>query len=240
MKKTDISNREVPIRLHTLGKTLCWLKVFICASLSILISLLSNTAFAADWWNTSWSKCREITVANTGTSTLSNFPAYISLAYDADMQADYDDIRFIDTTCDNNGSELDFEIESYSGASADVWVEIDSLPVAGKTIAVYYGNVSAGAGEDVNGSWDSNHQGVWHLGENTDASNQDSTSNSNNGTPSRSPASDVGKIGSALDFSSSDRTNVAVGTDASLNLNSYSDWTISMWVKPANNFTSFN
>jgi MSHA biogenesis protein MshQ len=238
MNHTDSLSQAVSIRLHFVGQARRWLNVLICASLSMLTCVLPNTAFAADWWNASWSKCREITIANTGTTTLSNFPAYISLAYDTDMQSDYDDIRFIDTTCDNNGSELDFEIESYSVTSADVWVEIDSLPAAGKTIAVYYGNASAGSGEDVNGAWDSNHQGVWHLGENTNATNLDSTSNSNNGSPDKSPASDTGKIGRALNFGSADRTNVAVGKDASLRLSNYNNWTISLWVKPDNNFTS--
>jgi MSHA biogenesis protein MshQ len=238
MKKTEISSRPVLIPLHFLGNARRWLNVLICASFSILSCAVSSPAFSADWWNANWSKCRDITIANTGTSALSNFPAYISLGYDSDMQSDYDDIRFINTTCGNNGSELDFEIESHSGTSADVWVKIDSLPAAEKTIAVYYGNASAASGEDVNGVWDGNHKGVWHLGENTDATNQDSTSNSNTGTPEKSPASDVGKIGNALNFVGKKETRVELGTDGSLNLSNYNNWTISLWVKPFSNFQS--
>ena len=192
--------------------------------------------YSADWWNTNWTKCRDITIANTGTTTLSNFPAYIDLPYDSDMQSNYNDIRFINTSCANGGFELDFEIEKHTGTSADVWVEIDSLPAEGKTIAVYYGNSSAPSGEDIPGTWNISHKGVWHLRENTGATNKDSTSNTNTGTPLNSPAStSLGKIGNALDFSGTD-TNVTLGKPDSLELSQYNDWTISLWVKPFSDF----
>jgi cytoskeletal protein CcmA (bactofilin family) len=196
------------------------------------------TEYSADWWDTNWTKCRNITIANTGTATLSNFPAYIDLAYDSDMQSTYNDIRFINTSCANGGFELDFEIETYTAASADVWVEIDNLPTAGTTIAVYYGNASATSGENINGTWNSSHKGVWHLSENTSATNQDSTSNSNNGTPQNSPVSTSGKIGKALDFDVGDETRIDLGTDDSLDLSTGNspDWTISLWVKPFSDF----
>lgn len=189
--------------------------------------------YSAEWWDTNWTKCRNITIANTGTTTLSNFPAYIDLPYDSDMQSNYNDIRFINTSCANGGLELDFEIETDTAASADVWVEIDNLPAAGTTIAVYYGNASAASGENIPGTWESSHKGVWHLSEDTDAPNQDSTINSNNGTPLNSPASITGKIGNALNFYSSDETSVGVSAADSLELSSYDNWTISLWVKPS-------
>jgi MSHA biogenesis protein MshQ len=195
--------------------------------------------YSADWWNTNWTKCRNITIANTGTTTLSNFPAYVDLPYDSDMQSNYNDIRFMNTSCANGGFELDFEIETYTGTNADVWVEIDNLPAAGTTIAVYYGNASATSGENIPGTWVSSHKGVWHLSEDTNDTNQDSTSNSNNGTPQKSPASSTGKIGKALDFNGANETRVDLGTDDSLDLSTsnYNNWTISLWVKPSSSFT---
>ncbi|MFT4789388.1 MAG: MSHA biogenesis protein MshQ [Paraglaciecola sp.] len=237
MTRTTLSSRSLAIRFHAQSYARRWLNIFIYASFSILTCTLSSPAFAADWWNASWSKCREITIANTGTSLLTDFPAYISLSFDSDMQSDYDDIRFINTTCNNNGSELDFEIESHTATSADIWVKIDNLPIEGTTIAVYYGNASAASGEDINGTWDTYHQGVWHLGENTDDESLDSTSNSNDGQPHNSPASYEGKIGRALNFDVSDKTYVKVGKDDSLKLYDYENWTISLWVKPFSDFT---
>ncbi|WP_019027292.1 DUF2341 domain-containing protein [Colwellia piezophila] len=211
---------------------------WIYLSLSILTYVVSTPVFSADWWDTNWSKCREITIDNTGNTTLTNFPAYISLGYDSDMQTDFDDIRFINTTCNNNGSELDFEIESHTpGTSANIWIKIDSLPAAGTTISVYYGNASAASGENVKNTWDSNYQGVWHLGEDTEEANLDSTSNSNNGSPKKKPATSVGRIGKALDFDVDKKTYVKIDKDDSLNLTEYDDWTISLWVKPSSDFT---
>lgn len=240
MKKTQLSCQPGPKPLPSFAKARRWLNVFIAAIFSILISLVPNTALAANWWDADWSKCRDITIANTGSETLENFPAYISLDYYADMKSKHEDIRFINTSCNNNGTELKFEIESFSGTSANVWVNIDNLPAAGKTIAVYYGNASEGSGEDVNNTWSlSGHQGVWHLDkltentENTDKTYKNSASNVNHGIPKNSPASTGGKIGNSLNFGSAVNTNLAVGIDNSLKLSRYNNWTISMWVKPS-------
>jgi len=241
MTKITRSSRSIPIRLPARGNPRRWLNMFIYASFSILTCTLSSPAFAADWWNASWSKCREITIANTGTSLLADFPAYISLSFDSDMQSDYADIRFINTTCNNSDTSLDesldFEIESHTATSADVWVKIESLPAAGTTIAVYYGNPSVTTGQNGIGTWDTYHQGIWHLGENTGVTTLDSTSNANNGSPNNNPASDEGKIGSALNFAANDDNYIALGKNASLNLYDYDNWTISLWVKPFSNFT---
>ena len=240
MKKTKITSQLAFTQLPFVEGYRYWLNTFIYAIFLCLSCTVSSTASAVGWWNSDWSKCREIIITNTGTSTLNNFPAYISLSYDSDMQPDYDDIRFINSTCNNNGSELNFEVESFTGTNADIWVNLDSLPTGGKTIAVYYGNASVASGENVNNTWDNNHQGVWHLREDTGSTNQDSTSNFNNGTPTKNPASTTGKIGNALNFDVGDKSYIDVGNANSLNLSSsnYSNWTISLWVKPANNFQS--
>ena len=228
----------------------------------LLLLQLSSASATNEWWDTNWTKCRNITIANTGNTTLSKFPAYIDLKYYSDMQPNYHDIRFINTSCANSGSELDFEIETYSTTSADVWVEIDNLPAAGTTIAVYYGNASAASGENASGTWVSSHKGVWHLSESTNAENQDSTSNSNNGIPQNSPLSITGKIGKALNFNYGNKdgdkdedkdkdkdkdndkvgvnTLIELGTKDSLDLSNVNtpDWTISLWVKPDPGFAN--
>ena len=46
---------------------------------------------------------------------------------------------------------------------------------------MYYGNPASGAQQNAAGVWDSNYQGVWHLGNGTALSTADSTGNANNG-----------------------------------------------------------
>jgi len=96
-----------------------------------------------------------ITIGNAGTSTLTNFPAYINLTYDSDMQSDYIDLRFYNASCGNDGSLMDYEIESYTGTNAHIWTRIPSLPTAGTVISVYYMNDTAvSSGENAAGVWE--------------------------------------------------------------------------------------
>ncbi|MBN2122157.1 DUF2341 domain-containing protein, partial [Candidatus Micrarchaeota archaeon] len=121
------------------------------------------------WWDPSFSRCRNITVTNVGSSTLTNFPLYVNVTYDSDMKADYSDLRFVNTSCNNNGSALDFEIEYSNASHAATWVEIPSLPAGGTTISVYYGNSSASPAHNPSGVWDSNYAAIYHFNHTTGA-----------------------------------------------------------------------
>ncbi|MBI5675401.1 MAG: DUF2341 domain-containing protein [Nitrospirae bacterium] len=71
------------------------------------------------------------------TNFQADFQTKVTVAYDADMQADFDDIRFYDTTA---FAELPYWIESKTdGVSATVWVKTG----ANNTVYMYYGNASA-------------------------------------------------------------------------------------------------
>ncbi|MBI5142241.1 MAG: DUF2341 domain-containing protein [Nitrospirae bacterium] len=66
-----------------------------------------------------------------------NYQMKLTIAYDADMQADFDDVRFYDETAH---LELPYWIESKSdGLTASVWVKTG----ANSTISMYYGNAAA-------------------------------------------------------------------------------------------------
>jgi hypothetical protein len=54
-------------------------------------------------------------------------------------KADYSDIRFA-TTAD---VPLDYWIEMSDDSAAKIWVEVSSIPTAGTTIYLYYGNTGA-------------------------------------------------------------------------------------------------
>jgi hypothetical protein len=89
------------------------------------------------WANTSFDRCKNITITNVGTSTLTNFPAYVNLSYDSDMLSNYQDLRFYDSACNYGGYLMNYEIENYTAANAHVWVRIPSLPTAGTTYTIY-------------------------------------------------------------------------------------------------------
>jgi len=109
---------------------------------------------------------KEVNITNVGSTALTDFPAYINLTKDPDMQADYDDLRFISGSCSAGGSTvLDYEIENYTSSNAHVWIRVPTLSTGVNSICVYYNNSGSGNGENVTGVWDSNYVTVQHLEE---------------------------------------------------------------------------
>lgn len=97
------------------------------------------------WYNTSWLYRRSITVSNAG-GTLTNEDVLItldtaSLISAGKLQADCDDLRFVDS---DDSTSLQYWIEDdCNTSSTKIWTRIPSLTSGGKTIYVYYGNSSA-------------------------------------------------------------------------------------------------
>jgi hypothetical protein len=84
-----------------------------------------------------WTKRTLITINNT-LSEQTNYQVRIPVTYDADMQPDFDDLRFTNSS----GTSLDYWLEKkVDSTSAIVWVEVDTLTASGDTlIYMYYGN----------------------------------------------------------------------------------------------------
>jgi len=186
-------------------------------------------------WYCGWNYRKNITIDKSKVpSDQTNFPVLISLGSDADLAArarsDGYDILF---TASDGTTKLKHEIESYtSGSGALVaWVKIPSVSSsANTTILMYYGNAAAADQQDKNNVWDTGFKGVWHLNQGTGVTAVDSTSNANSATPVDNPATSTGQIGGALTFSYPDRLTIPAA--ASLDLTTYSYWTMSAWVKP--------
>ncbi|MBN2043052.1 MAG: DUF2341 domain-containing protein, partial [Candidatus Aenigmarchaeota archaeon] len=154
------------------------------------------------WWNSSFSRCKTIHISNAGSTTLYDFPAYINLSYDPDMQTDFDDIRFVNASCYENGVQIDHEIEKNKTTYADVWVRIPELGVDGANISVYYGNPDVVSGENASGVWDENYVAVYHMAEDSAVQNAtDSTSNGFDGIMSGAPGVSDGFIDGSRNIS---------------------------------------
>ncbi len=85
-----------------------------------------------------WTRRKPITVTEASGGTLTNYQVKVVVAYDSDMQADFDDIRFTDAS----GTSLDYWLESKTDSTtATFWVEVNSLTASSaNTIYMYYGN----------------------------------------------------------------------------------------------------
>jgi len=155
---------------------------------------------SVNWWNSSFEKRKEINITNVGSSTLTDFPAYLNITYNESMNSDFSDLRFINGSCESDSSlELAYEIENYTSSKADIWIRIPNLVSGENSICMYYSNnTPVSSGENASGVWDDNYQAVYHM---TEADAEDSTSNNRDGTsvPTVTQVSD-GRIDGADNF----------------------------------------
>ncbi len=100
---------------------------------------------AQSWYNTAWAYRSAVTITNSSGGTLTNFQVHVTL------DASFNFSKALSTGADlrvanSDGTTLlSFWTESWNqaGSSASIWVKIPSIPIAGTTIYLYYGNPAA-------------------------------------------------------------------------------------------------
>ena len=152
----------------------------------------------------SWAYKAQLTFDNgSRAESLVNFPVLVHLTagnFDfSHAQVSGQDIRFFDS---DGTTPLSYEIESWTGSEAFIWVKVPQIDASSTTDSIWmrYGNPSAADGQNATAVWDTNYKGVWHLKEATGATSADSTSNGNNATPLNSPTQGAAKIDGGLTF----------------------------------------
>jgi len=123
------------------------LKRTVSGMILLLITMTSTgvvvplVASSVPWWNKYWRFRKPITLVEQSGSTLVDFQVKIEVPYDADMRADFSDLRFVDSS----GNNLSYWLERYSFSSlAVVWVKVPQIPALDtETIYMYYGNSTA-------------------------------------------------------------------------------------------------
>lgn len=91
-------------------------------------------------WLDGWDYKQGVTISGSaGAGT--NYQVFLNVPYDANMQIDFDDLRFTD---DDGSTLLDYWIEKKVDSSyAYVWIEVTDNLDNEQTIWMYYGNVGA-------------------------------------------------------------------------------------------------
>ncbi|PIN78775.1 hypothetical protein COV14_02155, partial [Candidatus Woesearchaeota archaeon CG10_big_fil_rev_8_21_14_0_10_33_12] len=166
---------------------------------------------SGDWWNNGWEYREQIDIKYYGSSVLSNFPAYIRIDKETQMQDDYDDLRFVSVACDQTGGELmDYEIEYYNLTEVDVWIKIPTLSIGTNSICLYYNNSQASSGENATGVWDEGYLGVWHM-INSSGYVNDSSMYEKDGTNDGAVQTNNTPAGPGLTFAEVNDDNIALG-----------------------------
>jgi hypothetical protein len=115
-----------------------------------LLEPTTSTGSEESWHFTAWSRRAPVTIDNSG-SALTDFQVRVDVTYDADMQPDFDDIRFVDS---DDSTELSHWRESYTASALAIfWVKVPSIPSGDKTIYMYYGNAAASSASDGNATF---------------------------------------------------------------------------------------
>ena len=93
------------------------------------------------WWDEAWGRKKEINISEWSGYSLTNYSVLMNVTYDSDMQVDFDDIRFLDST---ESIELPYWIENHTNSgSAMVWVKTNVTANKNTTIFMYYNNTAA-------------------------------------------------------------------------------------------------
>ena len=94
------------------------------------------------WYNSSWGKRKAITLTGGASGAQTDYQVKLTVIYDSDMQADFDDLRF---TKSDGTTLLDAWMETYTAStSATIWVETDTPDnTVEADIYMYYGNLGA-------------------------------------------------------------------------------------------------
>jgi hypothetical protein len=124
----------------------------------LLINFLTSQFLGAQAWipDPGWSYRSPVTVSNPGTATLTNLQVKITLTtsnFDfTKPNSNGSDIRLTES---DGVTQIPFWIESWiSGSSASIWVKVPSIPPAGTTLFLYYGNAGATSLSSGNGTFD--------------------------------------------------------------------------------------
>ncbi len=185
----------------------------------------------SNWWNQDWLNRTMITFDNSASlENLTNFPVLIQLSSSevdfGRIKAGGADIRFVD----NDGTELDFEIESWddTGETANIWVRVQQIDAGSTTdhIHIYYNNADATTTEDAATTW-GDFAGVWHLNESGSGDHVDSTGNASNGVRDGNTQS-AGKVGNAQHFDGTDDA-ITIASNSELDMTGSSS-TIEAWI----------
>ncbi len=203
------------------------------------------------WWDSDWS-CRITATINSAgvisADVTKNMAIPIDLnsdftAFWAGVLSNGDDVRFVSG---DDITELDFHFEGsfdFASNQATAWVEIITPfeSASDSIFYLYFCNASAANGEDEFGTYDANYSVVYHMSDNNNTGQHNSTGDANNLIHGNTPTPNmVGEIeqsiryekagGGSGEFSSSAPTMRGVGI--------LTQWSASYWLMKTDGWDS--
>lgn len=92
------------------------------------------------WWNSTYNKKKQINITENSAKDMKQIQVYLNVSYDNDMNHDFSDLRFVDSS---ESVELSYYIENYTnGTNAYVWVKTNLTASSVNSFFMYYDNSS--------------------------------------------------------------------------------------------------
>jgi len=113
------------------------------------------------WWNGSYDYRKEITLTGGASGAQTDYQLLLNITYDADIQTDFDDLRF-----SNDTHQIDAWLEDKVNSNyANIWVEFPTTPANGinQTYYMYYGN------NDISNDWNGTNTFLQYHGATSNA-----------------------------------------------------------------------
>ncbi|MHA2325297.1 MAG: DUF2341 domain-containing protein, partial [Promethearchaeota archaeon] len=165
------------IRVSDIGRSGDWIETEYAnqGDPNSFYSVSSEESYGSDDWAFKVFRFRRnITFDSTQVSAdLTNFPVLIEI-FESDLhslenvQADGDDIIFVDSSNTKLNHEIEYFDQEYNSTHAHLitWVNVPNLSSSSDTvITMYYGNPALPSQENSVDIWNNNYTGVWHLDE---------------------------------------------------------------------------
>lgn len=110
----------------------------------------------SSWWDPDWQCRRPVTVTCQASGSIPGFQLLIGVTYSSEMRQDFSDLRFVQYNASSSQNDkLKYWIESCTnGASAGVWVRLETLLPGTTSFYMYFGNAYAASESSVEGVFD--------------------------------------------------------------------------------------
>ena len=132
------------LRSDDIMKISLFLMIFIITS-----TFLFSASASASWYDEDYFYRKTITLTGNTSGAQTDYQLLLNVTYDTDMQADFDDLRFANST-----HQIDTWLEFNTTDYALIWVEFPTTPADGieQDYYMYYGNAGAASGGDGGGT----------------------------------------------------------------------------------------
>ena len=203
--------------------------------LSNAVQVASVPPSGGDWWSVNWKFRRPLSIFNPGTQALTNQTVSFAIPFESGMQADFDDLRFVDSA----QNELPYWLAAQvNGTGTEVRVVVPLLPgLQTTTIYLYFGNDAAVGDIRYQGVKNAIGTGLvsrWALDEGAGSTATNASTNAIAGTisgASRLGADSLAATGNSLRFPAG--AYVDMGNAAALNFGT-NDFSLSIWMRSTN------